>query len=248
MLGSLLITDRRARPREREVTDALDLVERSLYLMAIYTDPSMAGLLSPAAREKIHRELLLHVIYEVSRLRQGNSASEMAAYNNTQRVEADQRVRTELDRLTASSLVPLTMEVRSDVVSRLFNVQVAPHALLVPLPHAYAPAGRGGHQVSIPSSRFSLGPRMFSSPSGPAVEQESCQKWNTNGICSYGARCKYAHRCSSCGSLGHPECTCSKRRARAPVPPMFVQARGGGNKRGRGPPPPPPSGLGLRVS
>ena len=41
--------------------------------------------------------------------------------------------------------------------------------------------------------------------------KDPCKKYNNNdGICSYGAKCKFAHKCFSCGG-SHPYSRCSRR-------------------------------------
>ena len=42
-------------------------------------------------------------------------------------------------------------------------------------------------------------------------QEDPCKKYNNNdGICSYGAKCKFAHKCYSCGGP-HPYSRCSRK-------------------------------------
>lgn len=49
-------------------------------------------------------------------------------------------------------------------------------------------------------------------------KKRACWTYNRTGSCKYGDSCKFDHRCIFCNKLGHPECKCRAKKAKAGSP------------------------------
>lgn len=45
------------------------------------------------------------------------------------------------------------------------------------------------------------------------IKKRACWAYNKYGTCKFKDDCKFEHRCTNCGKLGHPECKCRSRRS-----------------------------------